>query len=77
MATKRKLKVKDLYDILCPFQNIQIWNAKTAEPWGERDYMADSSCDITSYEEYDVYGLAPKIDKSGNPYLAILVDLNV
>ena len=70
------MKVKDLYEVLSSFQDIQIWNARTAEPWGSRSYIDDRACDITTYEDNNVFGIAPKVDSEGKTYLAILVDMN-
>lgn len=67
------MKVKDLYNVISPFQNLQIADSKTAEPLTFVSYIADSGCEITNYEEYEIYGIAPKKDKEGDLYLAILI----
>ena len=72
---KDYLTLKDLYSILSPFQNFQIGDSRTGEPLTGVDYLADSSCEAESCEDYRIHGIAPKIDKDGNPYLAILVEL--
>ena len=71
------MKVKDLYDVLSPYQNIQFGDSKTGEPLTYVSYIADSGCEITSYEDYEVYGIAPKVDKEGKTYLAILMDMKI
>ena len=72
------MKVKELCDVLSPFQMIQVGDSKTGEPITSMDYLADSTCEVyDSYGNYDVYGIAPKIDKDGKPYLVILVELKV
>ena len=71
------MKVKDLYPVLSIFQDIQVRSARTAEPMGNKSYLDDEGCcDLGTYEEDTVYGIEPKIDEEGKPYLAILVDLN-
>lgn len=43
-----------------------------------RHKMTYSSYFVTvSSEDYDVYGLVPKVDEKGKTFLAILVDLNM
>ena len=72
------MTVKELCNVLSPFQNIQVGDSKTGEPMTYVNYLADSSCEVEgSYGDYDVYGIAPKIDKEGKPFLAILVELTV
>ena len=72
------MKVKELCDVLSPFQNIQVFDSKTGEPITSMDYLADSSCEVyDSYGDDDIYGIAPKVNKDGKPYLAILVELKV
>lgn len=71
------MKVKDLYNVLSPFQNFQLGDSKTGEPLTFVDYMADSGCEIENYEEYEVYGIAPKSNKEGKLYLAILIVMTV
>ena len=71
------MKVKELLDLISPFQDIQFGDSKTGEPLTHVDYLADSGCEASSYEENDVYGIAPKIAKNGEPYLAILMEMKV
>ena len=69
------MKVKDLCGVISPFQNIQIWDSKTAEAETCVSYLADSGCEVMNYENDEVYSIAPKVDKNGAPYLAILVEM--
>ena len=70
------MKVKELCNILSPFQEIQVFDSKTGEPVGSLSYLADSRCDVyDSYGDDDVYGIAPKVNSEGESYLAILVEL--
>ena len=71
------MKVKDLYNILSPFQNFQLGDSKTGEPLTYVNYIADSACEIDNYMDYDVYGITSKVDKEGNPYLVILLVMTV
>ena len=71
------MKLKDLCEVFSPYQNIQIGDSKTGEPLGYVTYLADSGCDIESYEDYEVYGIAPKQSKAGKMYLAILLVMKV
>ena len=70
------MQVKELLNVLSPFQNIQFGDSKTGEPLTYVSYLADSSCEADSYADNTLYGVAPKIDKEGQPYLAILVELH-
>ena len=72
------MKVKELCDVLSPFQNIQVCDSKTGEAFTYVNYLADNGCEVyDSYGDDDIYGIAPKVDKDGKPYLAILVELKV
>jgi len=71
------ITVKELYNIVSPYLDMQIGDSKTGEPLTCVDYLADSRCELYNYEEYDVYGITPKVNKEGKPYLAILVELKV
>ncbi len=69
------LTIKDLYSVLSPIQNFQIGDAQTGEPLTAVDYLSDSGCEADAYDDYEISGIAPKIDKDGDPYLAIYVKL--
>lgn len=71
------MKLKDLIELLSPYQDIQLGDSKTGEPLNTMSYIADSACDIVSYEDYDVYGIAPKVNQKGEAYLAILLEMRV
>lgn len=71
------MKVKDLYPVISPFLDIQIGDSKLDTPLTSKSYLADSGCEVDSYEDYDIYALIPRIDKDGNAYLAILVENKV
>lgn len=71
------MKVKDLYSVISPFLDIQIGDSKRDVPLTHKSYLADSGCDIESYEDDDIYALIPKIDKDGEPYLAIMIESKV
>lgn len=75
MGMKRgeKMKVKDLYPVLFPQTNIQIGDSKTDRPLTNKTWLAISRCEISTYEDEDIYALIPRVDKSGNAYLAILI----
>jgi len=64
--------VKELYDALSPYQEIQIGDSKTGEPITYVSYRQD----VCKYDRNKVYGIAPKVDKKGKPFLAILVELD-
>ena len=68
------MTVKDLCKTISPLQNIQIGDSKTGEPLTYVTYLADSSCEVWDYGDSEVYGIAPKVDKDGKPYLAILIE---
>ena len=70
--------VKYLCNILSPFQNIQIGDSKTGKGLTYISYLADSGCEaVTVYGDYYVYGISPQIDKDGEPFLMILIELKV
>lgn len=73
----KPLTLKDLFPVLSPFQDFQIIDSQTANSLTGVDYLADSSCEASTYESDTVCGITPKVDKEGNPYLAILVKLTV
>ena len=64
--------VKELYDALSPYQEIQIGDSKTGEPITYVSYRQG----VCKYDRNKVYGIAPKVDKKGKPFLAILVELD-
>ena len=68
------MKVKDLYQVVSPYLDMQIGDSKMAKPLTSKSYLADSGCEIDNYADYDVYALIPRIDKEGNAYLAILIE---
>lgn len=68
------MKVKDLYQVVSPYLDMQIWDSKADETLTNKTYLATSGCEISTYEDYDIYALIPKIDKDGNAYLAILIE---
>ena len=68
------MKVKDLYPVISPYLDIQIVDSKLDGPITPVSYLADSICEISSYADYDIYVLIPKIDNNGNAYLAILIE---
>ena len=68
------MKVKDLYQVVSPYLDMQIGDSKIAEPLTSKSYLADSGCEIDNYADYDIYALIPRIDKEGNTYLAILIE---
>lgn len=71
------MKVKDLYNVISPLQDLQLFDSKSGNALTSLDYIADSGCEISNYEEYEIYGIAPKKDKEGNLYLAILIVMTV
>lgn len=72
------MKVKDLCEVISPLQDIQVYDSKTGEPYTECNYLADSCCDVLdAYGDYDLYGVAPKVGKDGNKYLALFVEVKV
>ena len=68
------MKVKDLYKVISPYLDIQIGDSKSCEPLISKTYLADSGCEISTYENEDIYAIIPKIDKRGKAYLAILIE---
>ena len=68
------MKVKDLYQVVSPYLDMQIGDSKMAGPLTSESYLADSGCEIDNYADYDIYALIPRIDKEGNAYLAILIE---
>jgi len=68
------MKVKDLYSAISPYLDIQIGDSKLDTPLTSKSYLADSGCRIDDYGDYDIYALIPKIDKDGNPYLAVMIE---
>lgn len=67
------MKVKDLYQVVSPYLDMQIGDSKSDRPLTNKTWLANSNCEISTYEDYDIYALIPKIDKDGNAYLAILI----
>ena len=68
------MKVKDLYPVISPYLDIQIGESKTDRPLTNKTWLANSNCEISTYEDEDIYALIPRIDKEGNAYLAILIE---
>ena len=68
------MKVRDLYPVISPFLDIQIFDSKLDTPLTSKSYLADSHCEVDYYEECNIYALIPRIDKDGNAYLAILIE---
>ena len=71
------MKVKDLYPVISPYLDIQIGDSKLDAPLTSKSYLADSGCDVESYEDFDIYALIPRIDKGGKAYLAIMIESKV
>jgi hypothetical protein len=69
------MTVKELFNTVSPFLDMQICDSKTGEPLTGVDYLANSGCDLCTYEEDDIYGIAPKVNKDGKLYLAILIEV--
>lgn len=68
------MKVKDLYAVVSPYLDMQIGDSKTDRPLTNKTWLGTSGCEISTYEDEDIYALIPKIDKDGNAYLAILIE---
>lgn len=68
------MKVKDLYQVVSPYLDMQIGDSKSDRPLTSKTWLANSNCEISDYEDYDIYALIPRIDKDGNAYLAILIE---
>jgi len=71
------MKVKDLYNVISPFQGLQLFDSKTGDALTSLDYIADSGCEIDSYEDYEIYGIAPKMSSGQKTYLAIMIEMTV
>lgn len=71
------MKVKEIIDVLSPYQSFQIGDSKTGEPITYVSYLADSGCEAWDYGDYKLYGIAPKVNKDGKPYLALFVEMTV
>ena len=68
------MKVKDLYQVVSPYLDMQIGDSKSDRPLTDKTWLTNSNCEISTYEDYDIYALIPRIDKDGNAYLAILIE---
>lgn len=68
------MKVKDLYQVVSPYLDMQIGDSKSDRPLTNKTWLANSNCEISTYEDEDIYAIIPKIDKDGNAYLAILIE---
>lgn len=68
------MKVKDLYKVISPYLDIQIGDSKTDRPLTNKTWLANSNCEISAYENEDIYAIIPRKDKDGIPYLAILIE---
>ena len=68
------MKVKDLYQVVSPYLDMQIGDSKSDRPLTNKTWLANSNCEISTYEDYDIYAIIPRIDKDGNAYIAILIE---